>query len=377
MAPGGRPAAARPLEEGHPLPATTVNSRAPRPDRRTGGRPLPLAGLLAAGALAAALSVAPNPGAAAPSPGAWQICSSLIEAAEQALELPPHLLQAISKVESGRWSKQAQARVAWPWTVMAEGRGRYLPSKAAAIAEVEALRARGVRNIDVGCTQVNLLYHGEAFDTLHQALDPVHNVAYAAVFLSQLRSDTNSWTRAVGQYHSKTPKLSGRYRTKVFRAWREEKKLAYQREAEARKREREAGLGAMPRVSAILMESEPAAGRLLAEAADVKTAAAAPTAAPPGAVVATKPERVALPKREPAPQAAAAQATVKRSSKSSSAGRGVAKAAVKPKPRIAAKPRILLAELTGKAAAESEPATPTAPANPGGVTLADLFSKAR
>ena len=37
---------------------------------------------------------------------------------------------------------------------------------AAAIAAVTRLRARGIRNIDVGCMQVNLHYHGQHFETL-------------------------------------------------------------------------------------------------------------------------------------------------------------------------------------------------------------------
>ena len=63
----------------------------------------------------------------------WTVCGAFVEQAEQALDLPPHLLHAISKVESGRWDEARSALSAWPWTVMAEGRGRYLPSKAAAI----------------------------------------------------------------------------------------------------------------------------------------------------------------------------------------------------------------------------------------------------
>ena len=116
---------------------------------------------------------------------------------------------------------------------MAEGKGRYLPNKAAAIAEVKALKAKGVRNIDVGCMQINLYFHPKAFETLEQAFDPVQNVAYGATFLRQLRQDSRSWTRAIGRYHSNTPALSGRYRLKVFRAWRAEKRLAHQRRREA------------------------------------------------------------------------------------------------------------------------------------------------
>ena len=173
------------------------------------------------------------PQSLAESPESWGLCAAYIAEAEQALGLPAHLLQAISKVESGRWDAARSALSAWPWTVMAEGKGRYLPSKAAAIAEVKALKAKGVRNIDVGCMQINLHFHPKAFEDLEQAFDPAQNVAYGAIFLHRLRQDSRSWTRAIGRYHSNTPALSGRYRLKVFRAWRAEKRLANQRRREA------------------------------------------------------------------------------------------------------------------------------------------------
>lgn len=154
----------------------------------------------------------------------WGLCTRHTAAAERKSGLPPHLLGAIARVESGRWSGRDKAILAWPWTVMAEGKGRFLPSRAAAVAAVEALRARGVRNIDVGCMQVNLRYHPEAFENLDAAFDPGRNVAYAAGYLSQLKAETGSWTTAIGRYHSKTPRLSGAYRLKVFRAWRDERR---------------------------------------------------------------------------------------------------------------------------------------------------------
>ena len=169
--------------------------------------------------------------AASEGPDPWQLCPSLIEAAEQAMELPPHLLQTISKVESGRWNEAEAARLAWPWTISAKGKGRYLPSKQAMLAEIRALQRRGIKSIDVGCMQVNLKYHGDAFDSLEQAVDPVHNVAYAAVFLSQLQADSRSWPKAIGRYHSQTPKLSNKYRSKVMKAWRQEKRLAAKKAA--------------------------------------------------------------------------------------------------------------------------------------------------
>jgi hypothetical protein len=159
----------------------------------------------------------------------WKLCATEISKVEAAEQIPSLLLHAISKIESGRTSPEGTARIAWPWTVMAEGRGRYLPSKAAAIAEVKKLRKAGVRSIDVGCMQVNLMYHADAFDNLDDAFDPAQNVAYAAQFLKALKDELHSWIKAVGSYHSRTPAYFADYRSKVFEAWRQERKN--QREA--------------------------------------------------------------------------------------------------------------------------------------------------
>lgn len=133
--------------------------------------------------------------------------------------IPDGLLTAISLVESGRWDNSRKASFAWPYTVMAEGRGRFLPNKAAAIAEVVALRARGVRNIDVGCMQINLQAHPNAFADLNTAFDPRANVNYAATFLVNLFDETGSWATAGTHYHSRTPVKAAAYRTKLALAW--------------------------------------------------------------------------------------------------------------------------------------------------------------
>src|SRR3546814_544611 len=127
---------------------------------------------------------------------AWGLCKQATARAEAARDLPPHLLIAIARTESGRWHAASSETLAWPWTVMAEGKGRFLPSKAAAIEEVRRLQARGIRNIDVGCLQVNLHYHPDAFASLETAFDPEANAAYAADFLVRLREEARSWTRS-------------------------------------------------------------------------------------------------------------------------------------------------------------------------------------
>ena len=181
----------------------------------------------AAGLFAA--TVAGLAGAARAAPGLpadpWRLCPEAIAAQEKSQAIPKHLLSAIALAEFARKHPTFGKRMPWPWTVMAEGEGRYLPSKLAAITEVRELQARGIRNIDVGCMQVNLYHHPDAFYSLENAFDPAANVAYASKFLRSLYEELGSWQEAAGRYHSATPELKGPYRDRVVTFWNEQQRL--------------------------------------------------------------------------------------------------------------------------------------------------------
>jgi hypothetical protein len=160
------------------------------------------------------------PATALAEPG--RLCRAAIQAVEREAGLPAHLLMAIARVESNRRDPETGAFHPWPWTINAEGRGQYFPTKAAAIAEVQALQARGVRSIDVGCLQINLRHHPDAFPNLDAAFDPLTNARYAAQFLRELNATRNDWLRAAGAYHSQTPDFAEPYRARVAAAWASE-----------------------------------------------------------------------------------------------------------------------------------------------------------
>ena len=149
------------------------------------------------------------------------LCAKAATHAGRQIDAPDLLLPAISLAETGKYDPATGKTEAWPWTVTAEGKGRYLASKEEAVREVEYLQAKGVRNIDVGCMQINLHYHPDAFDTLHAAFDPNTNAAYSAFFLSQLHKESGSWTRAAAHYHSRTKRLAANYKAKVITLWRQ------------------------------------------------------------------------------------------------------------------------------------------------------------
>jgi len=149
--------------------------------------------------------------------GQHELCESEIIKAEKKYGVPNRLLLAISTVESGRMV--GKSKRPWPWTICANGRGYYCTTKSAAIATTKRLMARGIRNIDVGCMQVNLLHHSAAFKNLEEAFTPKANVDYAARFFVSLKNTYNSWTYAVGYYHSKASRYYKPYCSLVYNAW--------------------------------------------------------------------------------------------------------------------------------------------------------------
>jgi hypothetical protein len=146
-------------------------------------------------------------------------CAAAGAVVERESGLPPGLLDAIGHVESGRYDPQSGHIVAWPWAINAQGQGRYYDSPAAAIAAVQALQMAGIWSIDVGCFQINLASHADAFITLEDAFDPESNARAAAQFLISLHDRTGSWEMAVAWYHSAIPGVGEPYRDRVFADW--------------------------------------------------------------------------------------------------------------------------------------------------------------
>ena len=153
--------------------------------------------------------------AAAPIPEASLQCRLAVALVERAAGVPPRLMAAIARVESGRADGQGGVHP-WPWTINVEGAGYVYDSKAEAIAAVRGFQARGARSIDVGCMQVNLMYHPTAFTSLEEAFDPMANARYAAKFLGDLYGQTRDWVKATAMYHSATPALGETYQRKVM-----------------------------------------------------------------------------------------------------------------------------------------------------------------
>jgi Transglycosylase SLT domain len=154
------------------------------------------------------------------------VCEQAGRQAEQAHNLPAGVLLAIGRVETGRWDPARGRLVPWPWAIDANGDGALLESKEEAVARTAVLRARGTPNVDVGCFQIDLTSHPDAFATLDQAFDPFTNADYAGKFLARLFARTGTWDDAVAAYHSMQPERGAAYRQRVFSDWLQKNDLA-------------------------------------------------------------------------------------------------------------------------------------------------------
>ena len=136
-------------------------------------------------------------------------CSRAIAASETKYGIPPHMLRAIALTESGREGEP------YPWAMNIMGRAHYASGPDEMVQIVNNYGSRA--SIDIGCTQINLKYHGHRFADWRSLLDPQTNADYAAYHLLELRREFGSWSKAVSAYHSRTSWRGANYACTVSR----------------------------------------------------------------------------------------------------------------------------------------------------------------
>ncbi|OJV12106.1 MAG: hypothetical protein BGO27_05135 [Alphaproteobacteria bacterium 33-17] len=151
-------------------------------------------------------------------------CTRYFSYYETKYQIPNHLLHAVALKESGIYHHTTKRTHPWPWTINYKGKGYFFESKAAAINAVKKIFSGGDRSVDVGCMQINLLHHKDAFRSLEHAFDPRSNVEYGAKFLSGNFQKSSSWKHAVAAYHSANTPKGVHYSNKVLSIWRKEGK---------------------------------------------------------------------------------------------------------------------------------------------------------
>ena len=127
--------------------------------------------------------------------------------------VPETVMLAITRVETGR--DQGGGLAPWPWAINMAGEGYWPATRDGAVALAQGALSEGRQNIDIGCFQLNMRWHAQAFASLEDMFDPAQNADYAARFLVRLHDETGSWIEAVAAYHSRSPDLAEAYVARV------------------------------------------------------------------------------------------------------------------------------------------------------------------
>lgn len=177
-----------------------------RPDFDTGCRALPFLlflGLQLVVAVSPALARGSDPVA---------LCEDAASEAASRTGVPLAILRAITLTETGR--PRGGALAPWPWAINQAGEEHWFASRDEAMTYVSQTLEQGIRNVDLGCFQVNHRWHAKGFTSLAAMIDPLENALYAARLLKSLYARHGDWSKAAGAYHSGTPEFAARYREK-------------------------------------------------------------------------------------------------------------------------------------------------------------------
>ena len=140
------------------------------------------------------------------------LCRNAARTAAQDTGVPYDVLMAIALTETGR--SRDGALSPWPWTVHHDGKGLWFQTEAEAVAMAQKALDAGATNIDLGCFQLNIRWHAQAFGSVADMIAPDRNARYAAEFLARLYQETGDWSAAAGTYHSRNAQNAEAYRAK-------------------------------------------------------------------------------------------------------------------------------------------------------------------
>lgn len=144
-------------------------------------------------------------------------CVNLFRQTEHQHRIPADTLYSISLNETGRIHSVKKIKLSWPWAVNVEGKGYFFDTKREAVSFVKRQLAQGKESIDVGCMQVNLKHHPDAFESVEEAFEPEANITYGARFLRSKYEQLGSWHKAIAHYHSATESLGIPYKNNVIK----------------------------------------------------------------------------------------------------------------------------------------------------------------
>ena len=133
-------------------------------------------------------------------------CSEIISQIEAEYSIPKNLLAAVSLVESGQE----------PFAVHSRGRARYFKSHADAVKYVSGQMEKG-GTLYLGAMQLCFKSHKTKLKSVERALNPYHNIRFAAELLKSLYEKHGTWFDAVKYYNASTRRTA--YTKRVMAVW--------------------------------------------------------------------------------------------------------------------------------------------------------------
>jgi hypothetical protein len=130
--------------------------------------------------------------------------------AEQANEIPPGLLLAMSIVES------ATNGDPYPYAMNVRGRAIYAPNAEDGAKRLVDRRGRVATPAAVGCLQLSVQHHRVKFGSVREMLDPQANAEYGAAYLKRHFNELGTWSAAVQRYQGGSAAQRRAYQCKVL-----------------------------------------------------------------------------------------------------------------------------------------------------------------
>ena len=147
------------------------------------------------------------------------ICQIVAMEAEEAFNFPTGILSSIAEVESGRKTSNGDYKP-WPWTINDNGKGLFFENRQSAGKYISNQNELNNTQMDIGCMQISVKWHADAFSSTESMLDPHTNIAYAAIFLEELYQTHGNWELAIKYYHSAEKEKNEPYLQKVNAVWK-------------------------------------------------------------------------------------------------------------------------------------------------------------
>lgn len=154
-----------------------------------------------------------------PASGKVRVPSDYVTAAELHGIDDPVILYAIAMQESGRMDEETNLLKPWPWALNVEGKGYYFANMTEIWDALALFVQEEPRHIGIGLVQVTWPFNPDILTNPYLALEPSVNLALGARILRGCYDRHGDWWRAVGCYHSPTPKIATAYRQRVYRHW--------------------------------------------------------------------------------------------------------------------------------------------------------------